>query len=146
MMTDDGFLQIDDTVRVPRRELTFKATRSSGPGGQHVNTSSTRIELWWSPTDSQGLTDRQRRRVLDQLASRLDTENRLRLVSDRFRSQRRNREEVTERFRALVAEALTETPPRKPTKKPRSADETRLDDKKRRGRLKRQRRPPEGED
>lgn len=145
-MTDDGFLQIDDTVLIPRRELTFKATRSGGPGGQHVNTSSTRIELWWNLADSVGLTDRQRTLVRKQLATRLDAEDRLRLVSDRFRSQVRNREEVTERFCALLSEAITETPPRKRTRKPRSADENRLEDKKRRGRLKRQRRPPETEE
>ena len=142
-MTDDRYLTIDDTVRLPLSELTFKATRSGGPGGQHVNTSSTQVELWWDLAGSPALTDRQRTLAMERLASRLDNEGRLRLVSSKFRSQRRNKDDVVERFRQILATALTEPTPRKPTRKPRSADEVRLREKKQRGALKRQRRPPE---
>jgi len=145
-MTDDRYLTIDDTVRLPLSELTFKATRSGGPGGQHVNTSSTQVELWWDLAGSPSLTDRQRTLAMERLAPRLDSDGRLRLVSSTFRSQRRNKDDVIERFRQILATALTEPTPRKPTRKPRSADEVRLREKKQRGTLKRQRRPPESDE
>lgn len=142
-MTDDRYLAITDTVRIPLSELTFKATRSGGPGGQHVNTSSTQVELWWDLTASRALSDGQRILAMERLASRLDGRGRLRLVSSKFRSQHRNKDDALERFRKILASALTEPTPRKTTRKPRSADEIRLREKKQRGALKRQRRPPE---
>ncbi len=142
-MTDDRYLAIDDTVRIPLSELTFKATRSGGPGGQHVNTSSTQVELWWDVAGSRALTDRQRALAMDRLASRLDGKGRLRLVSSKFRSQRRNKDDALERLRRILASAIAEPTPRKATRKPRSADEVRLREKKQRGALKRQRQPPE---
>jgi ribosome-associated protein len=142
-MTDDRYLAIDDTVRIPVSELTFKATRSGGPGGQHVNTSSTQVELWWDVAGSRALTDRQRALAMDRLASRLDGKGRLRLVSSKFRSQRRNKDDALGRLRQILASAIAEPTPRKATRKPRSADEVRLREKKQRGALKRQRRPPE---
>ena len=145
-MSDDRYLTIDDKVLLPLSELTFKATRSGGPGGQHVNTSSTQVELWWDLAGSPSLTDRQRTLATERLASRLDNEGRLRLVSSKFRSQRRNKDDVVERFRTILATALTKPPPRKPTRKPRSADEVRLREKKKRGTLKRQRRPPDADE
>jgi ribosome-associated protein len=145
-MADDRYLVIDDTVRIPLSELTFKATRSGGPGGQHVNTSSTQVELWWDLARSPALTDRQRNLAMERLASRLDSEGRLRLVSSKFRSQRRNKDDTVERFQQLLEAAVTEPTLRKPTRKPRSANETRLRDKKQRGDLKQQRRPPKTDD
>ena len=145
-MADDPYLTIDDTVRLPVSELTFKATRSGGPGGQHVNTSSTQVELWWDLAGSPALTDSQRTLAMERLASRLDSAGRLRLVSSTFRSQRRNKDDVIERFQKILATALTKPPPRKPTRKPRSADEVRLREKKKRGTLKRQRRPPDADE
>lgn len=142
-MTDDRYLAITETVRIPLSELTFKATRSGGPGGQHVNTSSTQVELWWDLTASRALSDGQRILAMERLASRLDGRGRLRLVSSKFRSQHRNKDDTLERFRQILASALTEPTPRKATRKPRSADEVRLREKKQRGALKRQRRPPE---
>ena len=145
-MTDDRFLTINDTVRIPLSELTFKATRSGGPGGQHVNTSSTQVELWWDLAGSPALSDSERILALERLATRLDGKGRLRLVSSKFRSQHRNKEDAVERFRQILASALAEPTPRKATRKPRSADEVRLREKKQRGALKRQRRPPETEE
>jgi ribosome-associated protein len=145
-MADDQYLTINDTVRLPMSELTFKATRSGGPGGQHVNTSSTQVELWWDLAGSPALSDSQRTLAMEQLASRLDSAGRLRLVSSTFRSQRRNKDDVIERFRKILATALTKSPPRKPTRKPRSADEVRLREKKKRGTLKQQRRPPDADE
>lgn len=147
-MADDpsASLAVTDALSIPRDELTYRATRSGGPGGQHVNTSSTRVELRWSVRDSPSLTADQRARIERRLATRLDGEGRLRLVSSGTRSQLQNREEVTERFRALLAKALAVPKPRKRTRMPRAAKERRLESKKRRGKIKRMRSPPGGEE
>src|ERR1041384_4828408 len=101
------------SLRIPRAELEFRATRSGGPGGQHVNTSSTRVEVWWDVAASPALTDEQRARLPARLATRLDGAGRLRLVSSGTRSQLRNREDVTERLRQVVASALAVPRPRR---------------------------------
>ncbi len=141
-MTEQAYLDIDDTLRLPVSELTFKATRSGGPGGQHVNTSSTQVELWWDIARSPALSDDQRNLLLEQLGTRLDQRGWLRLVSNTHRSQRRNRNEVIDRLTALVAEALRPAKPRKPTKPPKASREARLRQKRLRGERKRQRRDP----
>lgn len=140
MTTESAWIEIDDSLRVPRAELTYRATRSGGPGGQHVNTSSTRVELTWNVATSPSLTEAQRTRLLERLRSRIDSEGTLRLTAARTRSQARNKDEVTERFRRLLAGALRERPVRKPTRPPQAADEARLRGKRRRGELKRSRR------
>ncbi len=145
-MADDQYLEINPTLRVPTAELEYRASRSGGPGGQHVNTSSTRIEVWWDVAGSPSLDEEQRARLLTRLASRLDTGGRLRLVSSGSRSQLRNREEVTERLRDVVAEALVIPKKRKKTKPSRAAKAARLDHKRRRSATKRDRRPPAGPD
>src|SRR5918911_848577 len=102
-MDDPSHLVVSPALRLPLAELEYRASRSGGPGGQHVNTSSTRIELWWDVTQSPTLTPEQRELLLTGLAARLDARGRLRLVSSGSRSQLRNREDVTERLRTLVA-------------------------------------------
>jgi len=144
-MTDERYLDIDDHVRIPLAELEFKATRSGGPGGQHVNTSSTQVELWWDVSRTTALTEAQRAILIERLSSRLDGKQRLRLVSSTFRSQRRNKDEVLDRLRALVADGLVEPKPRRPTRPSKASREARLKDKKLRGDLKRLRRPPKDE-
>jgi ribosome-associated protein len=111
-----------------------------------VNTSSTRIEVWWDVAGSPALTEEQRARLLARLASRLDSTGRLRLVSSGSRSQLRNREEVTERLRDLVAAALRVPKPRKRTRPSRAAKAARLEAKRRRSATKRERRPPGAEE
>lgn len=138
-------LVITGDLAIARDELTYRATRSGGPGGQHVNTSSTRVELRWSVRDSPSLSDEQRARLERRLASRLDGEGRIRLVSSGSRSQLQNREEVTERLRTVLAKALEVPKPRKRTRAPRAAKERRLADKKRRGEIKKMRGKPTGE-
>ncbi|MBA2458776.1 MAG: aminoacyl-tRNA hydrolase [Gemmatimonadales bacterium] len=145
-MPDDETLEIGPGLRLPRGELEYRASRSGGPGGQHVNTSSTRVEVWWDVAGSPVLNEAQRARLLTVLATRLDGEGRLRLVSSGSRSQLRNREEVTERLRELVARALVVPKRRKPTKPSRAAKAARLEDKRRRAATKRERRRPGGED
>lgn len=139
-------LEVSPALRVPFAELEFRATRSGGPGGQHVNTSSTRVEVSWDVAGSPSLTEPQRRRLLLRLASRLDGCGTLRLVSSGSRSQLRNREEVTERLRRLVAEGLVVPKVRKRTKPSRAAKAARLEGKRRRSATKRDRRPPGGDD
>ena len=85
-MADDDPIAVGNTLTIPRAELLLKATRSGGPGGQHVNTSSTRIELVWDVASSPSLDDAQRAHLMARLASRLDSQGKLRLVSQDERS------------------------------------------------------------
>jgi len=125
------------TLRIPRSELEFHATRSGGPGGQHVNTSSTRIELWWNLEQSAAPSDAQRALLRERLANRLGAEGWLRLVESGSRSQLRNRESVTERFSALLERALRPRTPRRTTRIPAAERRRRLEQKRQRGELKR---------
>jgi ribosome-associated protein len=142
----DGYLSIIPGFELPLSELEYRASRSGGPGGQHVNTSSTRIEVWWDVAGSTAPTADQRERLLQKLAPRLDSNGRLRLVSSGTRSQLRNREEVTERLRDVVAAALVLPKKRRPTRPSRAAKAARLEAKRRRAATKRERRAPRQED
>jgi ribosome-associated protein len=130
-------------VVVPAAELEWRTSRSGGPGGQGVNTTDSRVELRWDVRASRALSPAQRARVLDRLASRLTADGVLRLTGSEYRSQHRNREAVMARFRAVVGEALVPPTPRRPTRPSRAAKQRRLESKRRRGDVKRLRRPPE---
>jgi ribosome-associated protein len=145
-MAEASHLDISPELRLPLAELEFRATRSGGPGGQHVNTSSTRVEVWWDVAASPSLTEAQRARLLSRLATRLDGSGRLRLVSSETRSQLRNREDVTERLRAVVASALAVPRPRRRTKPTRASMLARVEAKRRRAAVKRDRKRPRDED
>jgi ribosome-associated protein len=146
-MTQPQQLEINARVSIPLSELSFSASRSGGPGGQHVNTSSTRIELWWDLAASPSLDDESRARVASRLASRLVDDGRLlRLVSSGSRSQAQNRADVIERFRSVLAAALREVKPRKRTRPTKASKEQRLRGKRHRGETKRQRRRPPSHD
>jgi ribosome-associated protein len=140
-MSEDTLLRIDETLAIPRAELEYRATRSGGPGGQHVNTSSTRIELYWNVRTSTAPDEVQRARILEKLATRIDAEGVLRIVAANSRSQHQNREAATERLVQAVARALRAPKPRKRTRTPRAAKEARLAQKKRRSRVKQDRGP-----
>ena len=140
-MARDGDLQLSETLAIPRAELVYRASRAGGAGGQHVNTSSTRIELLWNVRGTHALDDAQRARVAGKLASRLDGEGWLRVVASARRSQLQNREAAEERLVALIAAALVVPRMRKATKPTRGSKESRLAEKKKRGDTKRQRRP-----
>lgn len=135
-------LEVSPEFSIPLTEVEYRASRSGGPGGQHVNTSSTRIELWWDVAGSPSLTPAQRELLLGRLRPRLDSSGRLRLVSSGSRSQLRNREEVTKRFRSLVAKALVVPKRRKPTRPTPAAEAARLQGKRRRSITKERRRSP----
>lgn len=139
MTGSDGALLVTTELAIPWRELAFRATPGGGPGGQHVNRSATRIELWWNVRESTALSDEQRALLEARLARRLDRQGRLRLVSDARRSQSRNREAAVERLVKVLAAALHVAPPRKRTRPTRSSVERRLGEKKRRSDTKRAR-------
>ncbi len=115
-------LDIGASRPLPPSELEYRATRSSGPGGQHVNTSSTRVELTFDLEGSPTLTDAERELARRRLRSRLDADGRLRVVAQDERSQYRNRRLATERFCTLMRSALAPPPPpRRPSRPTRAA-------------------------
>jgi ribosome-associated protein len=139
-------LRITDTLSIPLSELRFRFTRSSGPGGQHVNRSATRVELLFDVAGSPSLTEAQRERALKALAPYIDSDGVLHLISQTFRSQFRNREEAVERFQTLMRRAMKVPKRRRPTRPSRAARERRLASKRRRSEIKRQRGPVTTED
>ena len=136
-MADD--LIINSRVTIPASELVYTTSRSSGPGGQHVNTADTRVQLRWSLRETVALTEAQRSRARIALAARLTEAGEILLASDKHRSQRRNREEVTERLARAVAEALVRPKPRRKSKPSRAAKEKRLQEKRRKSQTKKDR-------
>jgi ribosome-associated protein len=138
-MNGDTHIGINPQLSIPRAELDYRATRSGGPGGQHVNTSSTRVELLWNVDQSTSLSDEQRARLKTKLRKRIGADGIFRLTSSGSRSQHQNKEDVTRRFANMLEQALRIPKPRKKTKVPRAVKEARLHSKKNRSRLKQQR-------
>jgi ribosome-associated protein len=137
----EAALHINDDLSVPLAELRFRFTPSSGPGGQHANRSATRVELLFDVAGSPSLNDAQRERVMAELKRYIDRDGVLRLVSQASRSQVRNREKVTARLQALLAQALKPRKRRRPTRVPRAERERRLAEKRRQREKKRLRKP-----
>jgi ribosome-associated protein len=135
-------LRINDHITIPAWELWYTASRSGGAGGQHVNTTSSRVTLCWAPGQSSALTEGQRARVCARLAARIGGDGVLQLHVDENRSQHRNLEIARERLADLVVDALRVAKRRVPTRVPRSAERNRLEDKGRRSAIKRARRGP----
>ena len=133
---DNARIRVTPTLAIPRSELTYRASRAGGPGGQHVNKTATRIELTWDVAASPSLDDEQRARILARLARRIDSTGVLRMTDASTRSQHRNRERVTERFADVVGGAFVEKKKRRPTKVPRAVKEARLEKKKQRSQTK----------
>ena len=130
-------LAIGPGLDIPLSEIDFRYSRSSGPGGQHVNKSATRVELLFDLESSPSVSDELRPKLLSRLAPYLDGSGVLHLVSQSSRSQWRNREDLLERFRVVLARALVERPLRRPTRPGRAARERRLEAKRRRSEIKR---------
>lgn len=133
-------------VRIPLDEIEVRATRSGGPGGQHVNTASTRVEVRWSVAESRALTDAQRERLMSKLGHRLDARGRMRVTSSARRSQHQNRQTAIARLQEIVNQALERPKPRKKSRPSRAAVEARLNEKRRRAERKQRRRPVRDED
>jgi ribosome-associated protein len=131
-------IQVTRSVSIPRAEIDFRFSRSSGPGGQHAQKSDTRVEATFDVGASQALSEVQKRRVVARAGPVL------RAVAQDERSQWRNRELATERLVAELREALRVPRKRRPTKPSKAAVERRLEQKRRRSDVKRLRRPPPG--
>jgi ribosome-associated protein len=121
---------------LPENELTWRFSRSSGPGGQHVNTTDTRVELVWSLDATASLSPAQKEWVARHLRNRI-VNGEITVVASQYRSQHRNREDARVRLEELVTRALIPPKSRHATKPSRAARQRRMDDKKRRGDLKR---------
>jgi ribosome-associated protein len=135
-------LRVNNWLVIPAAELRERFSRSSGPGGQSVNTTDSRVELSFDIARSPSLPERERTRALNRLAVRL-TEGTLTVVSETERSQLMNREAARARLAALLREAIAPPPPpRVPTKPSRAVRARRVEDKRRRGQTKRDRRQP----
>ena len=135
----ENLLQVNDALSIPRTELDVRVSRASGAGGQHVNKTSSRVEIFWNVRGSRALGEDQRARLLDRLASRLTTEGSVRIVASDMRSQSRNRNLAEERLAELVRRALIIPKKRRPTRPTKASKEARLDKKKRRSHTKRER-------
>ena len=121
------------------RELKFRTSRSSGPGGQHVNKTESRVELLWRPEESSCLNEEQKAIVKARLKKRINEEGVMVLASEKYRSQYRNKEELVERFVGLILTSLIPLKKRKPTRPTLASREKRIREKKIRGEIKRSR-------
>ncbi len=135
-----NLLAVNEALSIPRSELDMRVSRSSGAGGQHVNKTSSRVEIFWNVLGSRALTEEQRARLREKLASRLTTEGSIRVVASDMRSQSRNRDLAEERLADLVRRALLIPKKRRPTRPTRASKEARLEGKKRLSHKKRERR------
>ena len=135
-------LRINDDLAIDESELDYEFARSSGPGGQNVNKVETKVTLKFVVEASDALTDDQKRRVCEALATRITKDGVLRVTSQRHRTREANRHAAIGRFIELVDDALAERPERKPTKMTRAARKRRLEEKRRRSQRKALRRSP----
>jgi ribosome-associated protein len=133
----DDPLVVNAELSIPLAEIEFRASRSSGPGGQHANVTASRVEAVFEIDSSAALTEEQRRRLRSKLGERVTA------VAQDARSQARNRELAAERLREKLAAALKRPKKRRPTKPSRAARERRLEQKRRRSRQKAERRRPD---
>lgn len=140
--SDDPGVRVTAALVIPASELSWRFSRSSGPGGQGVNTADSRVELMWDAAASNALSPAQRQRVLDRLRTRL-VDGVLTIAASEHRNQLRNRDAARDRLAAVIAEAVRPpAPPRRATKPTRGSTERRLRAKQRRTDVKRLRRRP----
>lgn len=132
-------------LQVLLSELKFKAVRSSGPGGQHVNKTSSKVEVTFNVIDSEALSEKQKERIKEKLKTRITQEGNLILSSSATRSQHKNKTKVIERLIKLLEESLKVSKPRKKTKPSKGAIEKRLKSKKQNALKKANRKPPKTE-
>jgi ribosome-associated protein len=132
----DDPLPVRPGIAIPLREITVRASRSSGPGGQHANTTASRIEASFDVAASEALSDEQKRRIIARLGARVVA------VAQDERSQTRNRELALERLAQRLAAALAPRRPRRPTRPTRSSVTQRLEAKRQQAERKRDRRRP----
>lgn len=127
---------------VPESEISIDFVRSSGPGGQKVNKTSSKAQLRWHIGSSEAFTEEQKDAIRRAAGGRLNADDEVVLSSDVERSQIRNREDVIRRLQKLVTDALTPRKERKPTKVSKAQKQKRLDEKRKRGEQKKLRKKP----
>ena len=135
-------ISITADLSIPDEEVSFNTSRSGGPGGQNVNKLETRVTLRFDLGASPSLTDEQKARLQERLATRITKEGVLHVTSQRHRTQAANRDAAVERFAELVREALREEAPRKKTRPSRAAKTRRVEAKRRQSQRKRERNAP----
>lgn len=136
---NDERLFIDDQVAIPLSELSFRYARSSGPGGQHVQRTESKVELLFDLAGTPSLNEEQRRLAMSRLGGRIDQQGVLHLVSQAGRSQLENRADVIQRFQRLLAAALRPVKARRATRPSTAARRQRLEGKRRRSQAKQRR-------
>lgn len=135
-------IRVNDGLTIPEEDLTYTFSRSAGPGGQNVNKVSSRVTVWFDLEGSSSLSADRKARIREKLSTRLTRDGRLHVSSRKHRGQAANRRAAETRLAELLAEVLTETPPRRPTRPSRRAKQARLEEKKRRSALKHRRSTP----
>jgi ribosome-associated protein len=132
-------IPITGDLAIPDEEVSFTASRSGGPGGQNVNKLETRVTLRFDVAGSPSLTGEQKERLRERLATRITRAGVLQVSSQKHRTQGENREAAVARFAELIAGALREEAPRKPTRVSKAAKRRRVDEKRRHSQRKRER-------
>ncbi len=132
-------IKVTDTLSIPEEELRFKASRSSGPGGQNVNKLNTRMTLLFDVENSPSLSQEQKESIRRRLATRINREGVLRVVCQRHRTQAANKRGATERFVEVLVDALKKRRPRRTTQVSAAVKRRRREERERRSRLKRRR-------
>lgn len=135
-------IRINDDLAIPDEEVTFATSRSGGPGGQNVNKLETRVTLRFDVAASPSLTEEQKARLLERLATRITRAGIFHVSAQKHRTQGANRDEALARFAGLVREALEEETPRKKTRMSRAAKARRVEEKRRHSERKRRRSAP----
>ena len=132
-------IEIQKGILINEDELDFTFSRSSGPGGQNVNKVNTRVTVFFDVRNSPSFSEHQTKRILNKLATRADKNGVIRVVSQKFRTQKANRNAAVERLTDLLNEALKKKTPRKKTKIPQHIKQKRLEEKRKRALIKKQR-------
>ena len=134
-----GFVEINSKIFIAEEELQFSTARSGGPGGQNVNKIESKVILYFDIPASDCLTDLQKQRIREKLATRINKEGVLRVISQKYRTQAANKKAVIEKFIELIGSALYKPARRKKTAVPRAEREKRREQKRRHSQIKKQR-------